>query len=218
MKNMKHCKLIACRTLEDELLSVIPKEMDYEFLDYALHDTPEILKQKLCEAFAADHDHNTILMGYGLCSNSVLGISSPRHRLVIPRVHDCISLLLGSRERYDKEFSKVPATFYLSEGWIKQKGDPYSAYLRNCERYGEDMAMEFNQMLYANYQRVAYIHTMDREQGDIDYSKKVANFLQVDFTELQGNMDLFRALVSGEWDERFIIVEPGQILEQKQFM
>ena len=80
------------------------------------------------------------------------------------------------------------------------------------------MAMEFNQMLYANYQRVAYIHTMDREQGDIDYSKKVADFLQVDFTELQGNMDLFRALVSGEWDERFIIVEPGQILEQKQFM
>lgn len=59
---------------------------------------------------------------------------------------------------------------------------------------------------------------MDREQGDIDYSKKVADFLQVDFTELQGNMDLFRALVSGEWDERFIIVEPGQILEQKQFM
>ncbi len=218
MKNMKNCKLVACRTLEDELLSVIPEGMDYEFLEYSLHDTPEILKQKLGEVFAADTDHDTILLGYGLCSNSVLGISSSRHRLVIPRVHDCISLLLGSRAKYDEEFAKVPATYYLSKGWIKQKGDPYSAYLKNCDLYGEEMAKEFTAMLYANYQRVAYIHTTEQEASDIDYSRKVANFLDVGFEELYGNMDMFKALVSGEWDDRFIIVEPDHVLEQKQFM
>ncbi|MDO4542023.1 MAG: DUF1638 domain-containing protein [Bacillota bacterium] len=218
MKNMKNCKLIACRTMEDELLSLIPPELDYEFLDYALHDTPEILKEKLAAVFAADEDHATILMGYGLCSNSVLGVSSPRHRLVIPRVHDCISLFLGSRQRYDEEFAKAPATFYLSKGWIKQEGDPYSEHLKNCRLYGEELAWEFTNMLYANYERVAYIHTLPPDEKEMKYSKKVADFLKVKFTELDGKMDFFRALVTGEWDERFIIVEPGKCFEQKQFM
>lgn len=218
MKDMKNCKLIACRTLEDEIQSLIPPDLDCEYLEYALHNTPKILKEKLQEAFTADTDHDTILLGYGLCSNSVLDISSPRHRLVIPRVHDCISLFLGSRSRYDEEFKKVPATYYLSKGWIKQHGDPYSEYLKNCGIYGEEMALEFTKMMYANYQRVAYIHTLGDDKADVEYSKEVADFLEVDFNELEGNMAIFQALISGEWDERFIIVEPGRAFEQEQFM
>ena len=41
--------------------------------------------------------------------------------LVIPRAHDCITLFLGSKERYTKRFEESPGTYYYSSGWIERK-------------------------------------------------------------------------------------------------
>lgn len=215
---MAKMKLIACHTLEEELLRVAPPDLEMVFLEYALHNTPGRLREELQREFDNDTENDTILLGYGLCSNSVLGVSSPRHRLVIPRVHDCISLLLGSRQKYDTEFKALPATIYLSKGWVKQKGDPYTAFLKYRERYGEEMARETTAMMYGNYQRVTYIHTLGNDDADMAFSRKVADFLDIDFAELNGNLDLFRALVSGNWDDRFLIVEPGESFTQMAFL
>lgn len=215
---MSKMKLIACRTLEEELLAVVPPGIEVVFLEYALHNTPDILRQNLQKEFDKDTDHDTILLGYGLCSNSVLGIKSDRHRLVIPKVHDCISLLLGSRAKYNKEFGAFPATYYLSKGWIKQKGDPYSEFLKYKDMFGEEMARESMDMMYNNYQRIAYVHTLGDDAKDVAYSQKVADFLSINHVELEGNLDMFRALVSGDWDDRFIVVEPGEAFTQDAFM
>ncbi len=215
---MSKMKLIACRTLEEELLKVLPPEIEAVFLEYALHNTPDILRQELQKEFDKDSEHDTILLGYGLCSNSVLGVKSDRHRLVIPRVHDCISLLLGSRAKYNQEFHTFPATYYLSKGWIKQKGDPYSSYVKYTEMFGEEMARETTEMMYNNYQRIAYVHTLGDDEEDVRYSQEVAKFLGINHVELDGNLEMFEALVSGNWDDRFIIVEPGEAFTQKPFM
>ncbi len=42
-------------------------------------------------------DPLTVLIGYGLCGNGVVGLSSGRCRLVIPRVDDCIGICLAPR-------------------------------------------------------------------------------------------------------------------------
>ena len=36
-----------------------------------------------------------ILLGYGLCGNGLDGLSARHTRLVLPRAHDCIGLLMG---------------------------------------------------------------------------------------------------------------------------
>ncbi len=185
---MPKMKLIACRTLEEEILAVLPSDVDAVFLEYALHDTPEILHRELQAEFDKDTEHDTILLGYGLCSNSVVGVKSDRHQLVIPRVHDCISLLLGAREKYDQQFKSFPATYYLSKGWIKQKGDPYSAFIKYKGMFGEEMAMETTKMMYNNYQRIAYIHTLGQDQEDVAFSREVADFLGIGHTELRGTL------------------------------
>ncbi len=99
----------------------MPQNIDSEFLEYGLHDTPDKLRQELQKCIEKSSQYDTLLLGYGLCSNGVAGLKSDKHRIIIPRVHDCISLLLGSRARYEDEFERHPGTFYLSNGWIKQK-------------------------------------------------------------------------------------------------
>jgi hypothetical protein len=50
--------------------------------------------------------HEAVLLGYGLCNNGVVGLHAPVP-LVISRAHDCITLLLGSRERYNHSSQRI---------------------------------------------------------------------------------------------------------------
>ena len=207
---MNKTKIIACRTLAEEVLAVLPAGLDYEFLEYGLHNTPDKLRQQLQQSLDQSPAYTTLLFGYGLCSNGVIDLKAPQQTLVIPRVHDCISLLLGARSRYDEEFARYPATYYLSRGWIEQKGDPLSSFYRYCERYGEKNARWVIQEEYKNYQRLVYIHTLGDDEADIAYSRQVAEFLQVDFVEMAGSLRYFQKLVNGNWDEDFLVVPPGE--------
>ena len=60
--------------------------------------------------------YDAILIGYALCSNGVVGLTSRRIPLVIPRGHDCITLLLGSKELYRDYFDSHRGIYWYSSG------------------------------------------------------------------------------------------------------
>lgn len=215
---MNKMKLFACRTLEEEIMAILPGNVDCEFLEYGLHNTPDKLRRQLQASIDQSPEYTTLLLGYGLCSNGVVGLKAPQQTIVIPRVHDCISLLLGSRTQYDKEFAQYPATYYLSKGWIKQKGDPLSSYYRYCEKYGEVNARWVINEEYKNYQRLVYIHTVGESNEEVTYSRKVAEFLQLDFFEMKGSLRYFQQLLKGDWGEEFLVIPPGENASLFNFM
>lgn len=219
---MNRTRLFYCRTLENEIAATVAHTAPgstAEGLEYALHNVPNKLRLELQDRIdTTGDDCDLILLGYGFCSNGVDGLRSERHTIVLPRVHDCISLLLGSGTEYYREFHANPGTFYLSRGWISQGGDPLTSYRNYCQRYGEKKARMVIEIEYAHYQRLAYIHTVGDDEDCIRYSKEVADFLGVKFVELQGSLRLLEKLAGGEWDDDFIISPPGQPLNQKLFI
>jgi hypothetical protein len=56
-----------------------------------------------------------------------VGIHARAVPLAIPRVHDCISLFLGSDAAYRREFARYPGTYYISAGWVQEKVQPKAA-------------------------------------------------------------------------------------------
>jgi len=217
-KKMGKTKILACRTLEDEILSLVSEEIDCEFLDYGLHNTPDKLRSELQQRVDQATDYDTLLFGYGLCSNGVAGLRSDKHTFVIPRVHDCISLLLGSRQEYDQEFAKAPATYYLSRGWIKQEGDPLSSYRKNLAKYGEENARWLVSEEYKNYQRVVFIETVGDNREYITYSQGVADFLGVRHEVVTGSLKYFEKLINGQWADEFLIIPPGHKVTLTPFL
>ena len=92
----KRPAIIACRVFEPELRRVLEETgegAELHLLPQALHRTPTRLPALLQEAIAvAAPTASRIVLGYGLCSNGVVGVTAPATGLIVPRCHDCISL------------------------------------------------------------------------------------------------------------------------------
>ncbi|MGE5850199.1 MAG: DUF1638 domain-containing protein, partial [Candidatus Methylomirabilota bacterium] len=111
-------QLIACEVFKDEFEATCPPDLRRTYLPQGLHRTPGKMPaaiQKILDGLSPEVQ--TVFLGYGLCSNGVAGVTARAASLVMPRVHDCIALLLGSRKRYEAEVAACPGTYYITPGW-----------------------------------------------------------------------------------------------------
>ncbi len=119
-------KLIACEIMYRELCAAVARStnlVNVEFLPKGLHDIGQAgMSSRLAEAlFGVDETrYEAVLLGYGLCSNGLVGLTARSIPLVAPRAHDCITLFLGSKERYLEYFNEHPGVFYKTSGWIER--------------------------------------------------------------------------------------------------
>ncbi|MGI6037304.1 MAG: DUF1638 domain-containing protein [Limnochordia bacterium] len=232
-------KLIACEVLFREFshyAALAEHPIDVDFLPQGLHQEPERLRRTVQEAIdktEARHgtregdfhlprriEYDGIILGYGLCSNGIIGLTSRKIPLIIPRGHDCITLLLGSKERYQEYFNSHRGVYWYSAGWIERTIPPgrerYEHLFQNyVEKYGEDNAaylMEMEQNWFKEYAWATYIDWgFPQSDSYRRVTQEAAQFLGWNYDELPGDPSLIAKLVNGQWDaDLFLRVEPGQ--------
>lgn len=212
-------KVLACATVMEEMLPLLPPDVTYQVLDFGLHINPPNLKRALQDAIdAAAGTADEIILGYGFCSMAVMGLRANGCTLVVPHVDDCISIFLGSRNEYKKQIKAEPGTYYLTKGWIEVGDTPFSDYDRLVEKYGEKRADRLIRLSIKHYTRLALIDTgrgeMDRYRA---YAQRLAERWDLRFEELQGSNSLVRKMLTGPWDDEFIVVPPGEAIRYEHF-
>lgn len=218
--------VISCHVLWRELCyfaSMSKNIFNFHYLPQGLHCTPDVLRREVQAAIDnVPEEYSAILIGYGLCSNGVEGITARKTRLVIMRGHDCITFLLGSKERYREYFDAHPGTYWYSPGWIDTSLMPgkerYEKMLASyAETYGEENAkylMEMEQAWYKNYSNAAYVDLGFCDTGEYQaLTRKCAEYLRWSFDMLRGDPRLVKNFLDGNWDpEDFLVVEPGEMI------
>jgi N-methylhydantoinase A/oxoprolinase/acetone carboxylase beta subunit len=230
-------KVIACGVFEPELTELAasaPGEVHLHFLDAGLHSTPNLLRDKVQAELdaAVGRGYSAIIVAYGLCGRGTSSIIARDCPVVLPRVHDCMTLFLGSREEYRKQFSRHPGTFYTTPGWYEKKsglgGRPGEGKRADGESARQDhrfadLARKFGERNAAdiihffdswkrNYTRAAFIDTGvgDRERY-AQHAKDMAEQFGWTYERLRGDISMLQALLHGQWDdERICVLKPGQ--------
>jgi Protein of unknown function (DUF1638) len=220
-------QFITCKVMQREAYFCAARSknvVDVVLMEQGLHDEPDRLRMEVQKALDNTHDiqgrpYDASLLGYGLCSNGIVGLSA-KIRIVVPRGHDCITLLLGSKDRYQQYFDAHRGVYWYSPGWIESGKQPsrerYERLLREYkEKYGDDNAqylMEVEQDWIRQYNWATYIDWgLARSDEYRDYTKRCAEFLGWSYDELQGDAGLMQKLVDGRWDDReFLLAEPGR--------
>ena len=236
----KTLKYIGCEIIYREACMLAARSanrVDVEHLRKGLHDlqTGQMRDHIQATVDATDPDigYEAILMGYARCNDGLVGVRARDIPLVIPRAHDCITFLFGSRDAYKTYFDANPGTYFESTGWSERNlsEDDYAkpAYGQQgvmadmglaqsreelIAQYGEDNADFIADMLGAwedNYSRCLYL-TMGvcDETALIEAAREQASEKGWEFEVRPGSMALLEKLFAGEWDDDFLIVQPGQ--------
>ena len=225
---------IACEVFARECCRAAassPHVVTVSLQPFGLHSEPDELRKALQEEIdkASGGKFDSILLAYGLCSRGTADLIARDTPVVIPRAHDCITLLLGSCERYRREFDEHPGTYYYSPGWIERKEGEVSQggitivndrladerFREYVEKYGEDNArylIEQERMWLSNYNRAVFL---DMSLGDNEFyrrfTRQVAESHGWSYEEISGDTRLLDRLLGGDWDdEEYLIVRPGQ--------
>jgi Protein of unknown function (DUF1638) len=216
-------KVLACATVIEEMLPLLPPDVSYEVLDFGLHVNPPALKQALQAAIdkaASSADIDVIILGYGFCSMAVMGLRANGCTLVVPRVDDCIAIFLGSGAAYKKQAHSEPGTYYLTKGWIEVGDTPFSQYERLVEQYGEKKAKWLMSQILKHYTRLALIDTGQANLDHYrDYARNLAERFGLRFEEIPGSTALIRKMLFGPWDVdgEFVVVPPGESIRYEHF-
>lgn len=211
--------ILVCKAIEEEVRKVVPEGVEVRSLEQGLHRHPDHLRETLQQEIDSI-DADEILLGYGECGRGVVGLKSKTARLVVPRVDDCIAMLLGSYERYKEEFNKEPGTYWLSQGWIEHSQDPLKEYDRVREKYDDETARWVAHETMKGYHRTALIATAACPVSRLQpYAKRFSEFFELEYQEMEGTDGIFTALMGPEYSsEDFVIVGPGEEITEEMFL
>ena len=229
-------KIIACKILQREISSLAwncPNMLDVTMLRQRYHSVPvrlHTLLQEEIDRIEGEEDPYTngeitfdaILLGYGLCSNALIGLHSSKYPLVIPRAHDCTTLFIGSKEAYQEYFDTCKGTYFYNRDWMElgqgmdeqYMARKYNEYLEKFE--DEDTVeylMQMEREMIANYKCAAYIswpEFVDYDKDCREAVRELAAQKSWEYMEISGSNSLLKKMLDGEWNpEDFLIVEPG---------
>jgi hypothetical protein len=211
--------VIACATVIEEMLPHLQPGTAYEVLDFGLHVNPGALRNTLQETIdAASETADRVLLGYGLCSQAVVGLRARGCTLVVPKVDDCIGLFLGSGEAYREQLRRAPGTYYLTKGWIEAGDTPFDEYDKLVKRYGGEKAGRLMGRILKNYTRLALINTGQYDLARYrEYSRQMAERLGLCYEEIAGSDALVTRMLHGPWDGDFVIARPGETISYLDF-
>ncbi len=223
-------KLISCEVLFREMCDAVaraPHQIDVEFLPKGLHDLGSAEMRQRLQLVVDRTDrsmYDAILMGYALCGTGLAGLTAHSIPIVLPRAHDCIALLMGSRHRYQEYFDANPGVYFRSTGWL-ERGESLEQIARNrtgvgvslddlIAKYGDDNGRYLYEELTAYqraYQRLTFIETgLEAGPAFEERARQEAARRNWSFEKIAGDTTLFHRMVAGDWgDSDFLTVQPG---------
>ena len=121
------------------------------------------------------------------------GLVSQKIPMVFVRAHDCLTFLLGSRERHEQIYKEHPDAYWYSPGWIETGSQPSKERIQKSfdllkNKYGEEEAKILLPELESwirNYHKAIYIDLdIGPREKFLDYTKKCAEELGWKLIEL----------------------------------
>ena len=188
-------------------------------LDTSLHKEPEKMREKiLTEIEQISSEYDTILAAMGFCGGSWRDVCVSR-RVIIPRTDDCITMLLTTDDNFVPN-RKVPGCMYLTDNRDEQMTIPgiRRTLIAQC---GEKKGEKVFRLYFKHYTHIGIVDTGLYDSYGTEYlelAKESAELIGGSIIHVPGSNRVLEKLISGEWDNQFLILEPGQTVSDRDFI
>ena len=214
--------IISCGFLRHHVDAAQEKmNTNYEVIemDTALHAEPKDMRAALWETMKnLPEDVERVLLAMGLCGGSVSELPIPRN-LVMPKVDDCITMLMHTDDIWHPNL-KESGHMYLADD-IDGKLSIPKIHREQIDKYGEKKGQRLFDIWFESYRYVDIIDTGQYDCHCADYiskAKEAAELIHSQVQYIEGSNRLLEKLVSGKWDQQFIVAEKGRVLQKEDFI
>lgn len=211
------CEMI--RAEVDTALAEVGADLPVVWVDDTLHVRPAKLRgalqehiDRLDQVHGAGVEH--LLFAFGFCGNALVGLHTRAAGMVVPRVNDCVEmLLLGQIER-----PSTLGSYFLTKGWIESDRAIVKEYDHYIRRYGERRAKRIMSVLLAHYHSLMLVDTGAYDVAAYEsVAREAAARLGLDFEIGRGSTRVLEELFSGRWEQGFCLVPPHTEIEPEHF-
>lgn len=210
--------VIACQMLEHEVraaMAVAGLDCPVCWVERELHNTPPKLREEL-QRLLDEATAHTVLLAFTQCGNAAAGLVARNSRLVLPRFADCVHLLLSAAPGDPGAVDM--RTLYTFRGFLESRGGLWRDYDHCAARYGPEKAQRMCRLMVKHYRALSL---MDTGVGDPAASESaaqaLAQMLGLSYETCAGCNRVMEKLFSGVWDEEFILIPQGGVLDEGYF-
>ena len=194
--------ILCCASLEKEVrLAMARKEISYplHILTDNNHDVPNRLREAIQRELDGIQDADRVLMAFGTCGGAMVGLRTGNFQLILPRVDDCLSLLMGSMEQ---RYAALQGGFgiFLTESWLSSSRSMENELERIRRVYPPKRAETIIRLMYRNFDSLNVIDTG-------------AEQLHLTHRVVPGDSRYLETLLAGPWDAgRFICIPENTVI------
>ena len=209
--------IIACSSLRDYVdyaQSRAGTNHPVIYLNKLYHRDPDEMREHIQEAFQKlPADTDTVLIAMGYCGGSWEGISA-RQTLVIPKIDDCVSVLLQTDDIV-KSNLKQPDHLYVRE---KRPESFKGIFERMTTQVDEATKEQYHKDWQKLYNMMTIIDTGINDCRSDAYRRAVqedADWLDAGIEYVNGGTYLLEKLFRGDWDDQFLVLQPGETVRRE---
>ena len=217
-----HTVILACSAMSLHVAAA-QKTMKTDFpvieVDSSFHENPSKMRQKIIETLEQmEKSIDTVLVAMGFCGGSWEDIATDK-RIVIPRVDDCITLLLHTDDTWYPNLKQC-GHLYLRDD-IEGKFSPKSIKKNLCSQYGDSEGSFVFRTWFGSYTNADIIDTGAYDCHSEAYMLEAmenADLMEATLDYVPGRNLILEKLVSGRWDQQFLVIEPGNTVSNMDFV
>lgn len=220
---MRHSTVIlACSSLMDYVNAAQEKvgtDFPVLYMNRVYHRDPkEMRRHILAQLDTLPGGTDTVLIAMGFCGGSWADVEAPC-RIVMPKIDDCISLLLQSGDAPVSDLKK-PGHLY-----VREKDPRKESFHAIFDRLTQNINAETKTRYHEDWKRLySNIDIMDtglnrcREAAYRAVVQEDADWLDAELSYVSAGTHLLEKLFSGQWDGQFLVVEKGGHIKKEQIL
>lgn len=109
-------------------------------------------------------------------------------------------------------------TYFLTRGWLVNESNIIKEYETCVSRYGKEKSQRIFKIVLEHYKRLVLIDTGAYPLDDcVEKSSSFATQLGLEYRIVPGSLELLKKLLTGPWDDDFIVLPPGKELSLDDF-
>lgn len=215
-------KILCCRTLEPEVRLAMEQcacPWELKVLQQNNHDVPGKLRQNIQKELDAITDADRVLLAFTVCGGATVGLRTGDFEMVIPRVDDCLSLLMGSMERR-RAATEGGFGLFVTEGWMNHENNTEAELQRIRQKYPPERAKKVIEAMYGNFDSLNVIDTGAYDPEEIlPRTRELARQLGLKHRVVEGTTSYLQRLLQGPYEEpHFAVIAPHTTVTEEAML